>query len=94
MRTFSLALIAMLATACVASSKADAPVRNFVCERIADEEPAAKCRPEFTDAGEQHTHSAVVTTDKGRASCVLNASSVSVVCGPLVVVPQPAEAKK
>lgn len=79
-------LLALLA-ACT-SATADSPARNFVCERIADQEPAAKCRPEFTDAGESHTHSAVVTTDKGRASCVLNASTVSVVCGPLVVVPQ------
>lgn len=90
--TMRYALALFLFASCTSAS-ATSPSRNFVCERIADEEPAAKCRPEFTDAGELHTHSAVVTTDKGRASCVLNASTVSVVCGPLVVVPQPAEKK-
>lgn len=80
--------VLLIALAACSTASATSPSRNFVCERVADDTPAAKCRPEFTDSGDAHTHSAVVTTDKGHVSCVLNTNSVSVVCGPLIVVPQ------
>lgn len=84
-----LALISLLAAAC-SSSQASQPAQpNLVCERLAIVESAAKCTPELTASGETHVHRARVTQDKSVAVCVLNDLSVSVVCGPMFVAPEP-----
>jgi hypothetical protein len=84
-----LALLALALSACVASSKADGPMRNLVCERFAILNPDAKCIPEMSDVGEVHVHTARVTIDKDTMSCGLNAGQLAMVCGPLAVAPQP-----
>jgi hypothetical protein len=94
-------LLCLLASACVSpSTAATPPARNFVCERLAKLNPDAQCSPEYTDVGERHTHSAVVTFQAKApeatqlSSCVINDSQVAMICGPLAVVPQPQQEPK
>lgn len=96
-----IAILLIALTACTSGSKepevqaapaakvAAPPPRNFVCERVKIANETAKCTPEYTDAGEHHTHSARVEVGKKIVSCVINDATVSVVCGDLIAAPQP-----
>lgn len=64
--------------------------RNYVCERIKLADKSATCTPEYTDAGERHTHSAIVTVGMQTLACAMNDTTLSVVCGPLVAQQAPA----
>lgn len=67
--------------------------RNFICERFAVANPAAKCDPELNGFGELATHTARMTFEgktadgkpaKDTLACVLNAGQVSMVCDGLI----------
>jgi hypothetical protein len=94
MRSLLALAIVLLVVSCqpsppalAAASSPPAPV-NFVCSRVKLLDASATCTPEFTDAGDRHTHSAIVTVGKEHHACVLNDTVVGVVCGPLIVQPQ------
>lgn len=86
-------LISILLTACGNSESKllpqtpPTPIRNFVCERVKRLNDKAVCEPEYSDVGNEHLHTAVVTVDKEPAvSCGMGPAQLSVVCGPLFVV--------
>jgi hypothetical protein len=90
MRALTLTLVLALAS-CAGSSKADPPPdpsHNFVCDRWSRVNPKAVCKPEYTNIGEHHTHSASITVDKAVVACMINDSTVSVVCDEPVVIMQ------
>jgi hypothetical protein len=64
--------------------------RNFVCERLALENPKVPCEPELTDEGELHMHRARITIDGQTVVCGLPSNAISVGCGPMFV-PAPAQ---
>lgn len=69
---------------------AKAAPRNFVCERFAYVNKNAQCFPEYSDAGDRHTHSARVVIDQQMIACIINDVTPSVVCTDLITVPAPA----
>jgi hypothetical protein len=81
-------LALVIAAGCNAQASIPPAPRNLVCQRVALLSPDATCLPEYTDAGERHTHSAIVTQGTERVSCAINDATLSMVCGPLVAQPK------
>lgn len=77
----------------VEPTKPAPPSRNFVCESFAAVNDKAICAPELSGDGDRSTHTARVTIDQQIIRCALNDTTPSIVCGPLIHIPQqqPAE---
>lgn len=66
--------------------------RNFICERLAAENPKAGCEPEYTDVGDLHEHTARITVNGGQMVCAVNTQQPVAVCGPQFFVPKQEQA--
>lgn len=68
-----------------------APPRNLVCEAFKGVNDKAGCVPYFTDSGERHAHTAMVTLGQQQFHCAYNNELLSVTCAePIVIRQQPA----
>src|SRR5687767_4071234 len=82
-------LLALSLFAACSSANADKPAptppRNLVCERVALLNAKADCKPEFTDEGDMHVHTARVTVEKTTLVCGLSVGQLAMACGGMEV---------